>query len=118
MSAVGGSAYRAREKIREERTGVIHDYSDRIDLVYAEILLPENAPSRWKDRYTLWNEVDRTETRCNSRTARQIEFSLPCELDRVQNIILAREITKEFVKEGMVADLTIHEFFNAANVYF
>ncbi|HJW29377.1 MAG TPA: MobQ family relaxase, partial [Saprospiraceae bacterium] len=109
LSAVAGAAYRAREKIQEARTGVTPDYSSYQDLAYAQIFLPECAPERLKIRSILWNEVDQVEKASNARTARQIEFSLPKELDIVQNIVLAREIAQTFADEGMIADLTIHD---------
>jgi hypothetical protein len=34
------AAYRAGERIRHERTGSVHDYTDRTDVAHAEIVLP------------------------------------------------------------------------------
>jgi len=45
-----------------------------------------------------------------AQLAREIEISLPVELSREQNIILAREyVQKHFVDKGMCADLCVHD---------
>ena len=53
QSAVGSSAYRARETLYDERLGMNHKYSHFKDLVDSEILIPENARDRFKtvERY-------------------------------------------------------------------
>ena len=49
------------------------------------------------------------EKRKDAQLAREFNFALPRELTLEQNIELAREFVKEtFVKQGMVADLCIH----------
>ena len=39
-SAVSAAAYRAGERIRDERTGKTYDHSDRQDVMHKEIILP------------------------------------------------------------------------------
>jgi hypothetical protein len=39
-SATKSAAYRAGERIRDERTSAVHDYTDRTDVLHAEIVLP------------------------------------------------------------------------------
>jgi len=39
-SAVSAAAYRAGERIRDERTGRTYDHSDRQDVLHKEIMLP------------------------------------------------------------------------------
>jgi ATP-dependent exoDNAse (exonuclease V) alpha subunit len=108
-SAVAAAAYRGREKIKSAYDGRVRDYSSRTDLVFAEILLPANAPERLANRAVLWNEVEGVEKQSNAQLARQVEFALPIELTRQQNIALARDMAERFVREGMVADLCIHD---------
>lgn len=109
-SAVGAAAYRSGEKITNERDGEIHDYRKKGGVVHSEILTPENAPEIFKDRSTLWNEVEKSETRSNSRTAREVEVALPNEFTREQQIEILREyVQKNFVDNGMVADISIHD---------
>ena len=47
--------------------------------------------------------------RKDAQLAREIEFALPRELSKKDNIKLAREFVKaEFVEKGMIADLNVH----------
>ena len=109
-SAVSAAAYRSREKLYDERQGMIFDYTRKKDLAHAEIMLPDNAPERWKDRELLWNEVEKTEKRIDSRLAREIEVALPKEMNLREHIELLREYAQtQFVDKGMVADICIHK---------
>lgn len=109
-SAVAAAAYRAGEKITNERNGEIHDYIRKGGVIHTEILLPANAPAEYADRATLWNAVEKIEKAKTSQLAREIEIALPVELTREQNLSLAREyVKKHFVAEGMCADLCLHD---------
>jgi hypothetical protein len=109
-SAVAASAYRAGVKLRNERDGVTHDYSRRSGVVYADILLPENAPDSFHNRAELWNAVEKSEKAGNAQLARDIEFSLPDNLDRPSQITMILEhVRREFVDKGMCADIAIHD---------
>lgn len=108
-SAVACSAYRSAEKLHDERCDKEHDYTHKQDVASAEILLPENAPAWMAGREKLWNAVEANEKRKDAQLAREFNFALPRELTLEQNIELARDFVKEtFVKQGMVADLAIH----------
>jgi Ti-type conjugative transfer relaxase TraA len=108
-SAVAAAAYRAAEELYDERLGRSHDFTNKAGVVHSEILLPDGAPERWLDRATLWNEVEATEKRKDAQLAREIEISLPRELDQPEAIRLARDFVREqFVARGMVADLNVH----------
>lgn len=80
-SAVAAAAYRSGSKIYDEWRGITEDYRRKKEVVYSEIMLPDNAPEAFKDRATLWNSVEMFETRKNAQLAREIEVSLPVELD-------------------------------------
>ncbi|MGD0819407.1 MAG: Ti-type conjugative transfer relaxase TraA [Desulfomonilia bacterium] len=109
-SAVSAAAYRSREKLYDERQDLTFDYSKKKDLAHAEILLPENAPERMRDRQTLWNEVERAEKRKDAQLAREVELALPKELNLEQQIVLVREyVQAQFVDRGMIADICIHK---------
>ena len=114
QSAVAAAAYRAGEKLHDERTGEIKDYARRSwSVLYTQILTPENAPEWMRDRQRLWNGVERREDRSTKRgtaqLARNIELSLPHELTHEQHVQLVCEFVKdEFVDRGMVADIAIH----------
>ncbi len=62
------------------------------------------------DRQTLWNVVERAEIRKDAQLAREVEITLPRELSREQQINLVRSFVRDhFVKDGMIADIAIHE---------
>ena len=109
-SAVGSSAYRSGEKLEDERTGLIHDYTRKSGVEYTEILTPENAPEWASERSRLWNEVEKIEKSKNSQLSREINIALPKELSLKEQIKLTREFTQDtFVNKGMVADIAIHD---------
>ena len=102
-------AYRAGEKIKDETTGLTHDFTQKHDVLKSEILLPEGAPEWMAHRPELWNAVEKTEKRKDSQVAREINIALPKELTHEQNWELAKAFVKnEFVSKGMVADLNFH----------
>ena len=108
-SAVAAAAYRAAERLHDERQGRDHDFTAKAGVVHSEIVLPAGAPERWQDRTTLWNEVEATEKRKDAQLAREMEFSIPRELSQPEAIRLARDFVQEqFVSRGMVADVNVH----------
>jgi len=108
-SVVGASAYRAGEKLHNKYDGLTHDYTKKRGIVYTEILLPKFAPKEFADRQTLWNAVELFENRKDARTAREIEISLPNELNRAEQIKLVREYVRDnFISQNMCADICIH----------
>jgi ATP-dependent exoDNAse (exonuclease V) alpha subunit len=112
-SATSAIAYRAGERIRDERTGKIFDHSDRQDVLHKEIILPakwDDADMSWaQDRANLWNTVEAAETRRNARVAREFLVALPVELTPVQRVELTRGFTRELVdRHGFAVDIAIH----------
>ena len=108
-SSVAAAAYRAGERLIDERTGKMHDYTRKGDIINSAILLPENAPEAFKDRETLWNTVEAVERRKDSQLAREINIALPRELNDEQNWQLAMDyVNQEFVSKGMIADVAFH----------
>ena len=109
-SAVAAAAYRSGQKLHDQRQDITFDYSKKHGVIHSEIMGPENIPEWGKDRETLWNHVEAFEKRINSRTAREIEVALPVEMTHNEQIELVREyISENFVKEGMIADFSIHD---------
>ncbi|MEL6362428.1 MAG: MobA/MobL family protein [Pseudomonadota bacterium] len=68
-----------------------------------------DAPDWMKDRAKLWNAVEVVERRKDAQLAREIQLSLPHELDaqQNQNMVLSF-IQSHFVDRGMIADAAIH----------
>ena len=108
-SAIASAAYRAAERLHDDRLDLDHDYTAKEGVVHSEIMLPGGAPERWRDRGTLWNEVEAGEKRRDAQLARDIEISLPRELGKAEAIRLTQDFVREqFVDRGMVADLNVH----------
>ncbi len=113
-SAPGAAAYRAGERIRDERTGAIHNYSRRRDVTHAEIFLPSSlaaGDAGWaRQRTQLWNAAEAAEHRRDSRVAREYQVTLPAELAPAQRLDLARNFSRELADRHQLAvDLAIHE---------
>lgn len=108
--AVASAAYQAAEKLYDERLGESFSYTHKEEVVHSEIMLPKYAPEHLKDRATLWNEVEKIQSKSNARYARQFEFSLPVEWTREECIERARDfIQKNFVDKGMIVDWAFHD---------
>lgn len=112
-SAVAKAAYVARERLRDERTGVAHDYRATPGLEHSEILLPTGTDAEtatWaRDRSSLWNGAEKAEKRTNSRVAREYTIALPHELSSEKRHELARQFAQGLAdRYGAAADLNIH----------
>lgn len=112
VSSVAKAAYRHRSVMIDHRTGEIHGEKslDRDDLVYAEILRPENTPACLHvPSEVLWNIVEKKETRSNSRTAKEFKITLPHDLSNEQNIALMKDfLLNHFVDKGIICDFVLH----------
>ncbi|MGY2737211.1 Ti-type conjugative transfer relaxase TraA [Sphingomonas sp. UYP23] len=108
-SAVASAAYRSASELHDDLLERDHDFSNKAGVVHSEVMLPEGAPERLNDRATLWNEVEASEKRKDAQLAREVEFSIPREMNEKQGVQLARDFVQtQFVDRGMVADLNVH----------
>ncbi len=111
--AVSAAAYRAGERIRDERTGKTYDHSDRQDVLHKEIMLPDQFAAdemSWaRSRGSLWNSAEGAEVRSNARTAREYLIALPAELSSQARINLVTGFSRELVERYRFAlDIAIH----------
>jgi ATP-dependent exoDNAse (exonuclease V) alpha subunit len=112
-SAVSAAAYRAGERIRDERSGKTYDHSDRQDVMHKEIIVPSQFTAEdmeWaKDRANLWNTAEGAESRRNARVAREYLVALPVELSVQQRLGLVRGFSQELSDRYRFAvDVAIH----------
>jgi ATP-dependent exoDNAse (exonuclease V) alpha subunit len=110
-SVVAASAYRAGERLHDDRQNLTHDYRRRTGVEHTEILLPEGAPAWCNDinREALWNKVEAGEKRKDAQTARELRIMIPRELTPDQRIAVVSDyLVKSFVSKGMVADVAWH----------
>ena len=109
QSAVAAAAYRAGERLDDERTGRTFDYTRKGGVLHTEIRAPANTPEWMRDRFQLWNAVEKAEKRQDSQLARSLDIALPHELTLQHNLELVRGfVDAEYVSRGMIADFAIH----------
>lgn len=115
-SPVAASAYIARMRLALEASRhndrAVYDYTHahEHERIVADlgVALPDEAPERFIDRETLWNEVEASESRANSQLYRRIMIPLPDELDDGQAVELARTIVADRVADGHIVDAAVH----------
>lgn len=108
-SAVAAVAYRIGDRLHDERTQTIHDYSRRTGVEASFIIAPNNAPKWAADSEQLWNAAEAAEKRCNSQTAREIELALPSGVSAE----VREQITRDFVQHlvdryGVAVETALH----------
>lgn len=110
------SAYISRSKVHFQgnkfQESKIYNWSYIEKPVYQEILLPEFASDKLKDRETLWNLCENFEGRKNSQPAFEQVLALPD--DRIisiedRKILLKTFVEKHFVSDGFAAEVAIHQ---------
>jgi hypothetical protein len=107
------AAYRAGERIRDQRTGESYNFSDRDDVVYKEIVLPVSLATspelEWaRDRSTLWNAAEQTNRR-NALLGREVLVLLPPEVTPDQRTRLVRRYSQDLAdRYGCAVDACIH----------
>ena len=107
---MAAAAYRAGERLIDERVGEVKNYRPRGAVLRDEgrLILPAGAPA-W-NREKVWNQAEAAENRKNSTVAREVEVSLPAELDRADRVKLAHEFGQWLVDQyGVAADVQLHE---------
>lgn len=103
-------AYISGEKIYDERTGTTYNFSHKDRILETETLIPDNAPEKFLNPSTLFNELEKFETADNARTAKKIQIALPKELNLQQQ----KNIVEDFIKhnltaQGYCASYAIHD---------
>ena len=111
---MGAAAYRAGERIRDDRTNELYNHSRRKDVTHSEIVLPADLAGQnmdWaRNRASLWNSVESAESRKNARVATEIQVTLPFELSPERRLAVARTFSQEVADHYKVAvDLAVHD---------
>ncbi|MGE0279034.1 MAG: MobQ family relaxase [Rhizobiaceae bacterium] len=112
-SVVAAAAYRAGEKVADDRLGVVWDFTAKRGVLHSEIIAPENAPEWVQDRAELWNAAERAEDKSTRRnqaaTGRDIILALPHELTHEQRVESVREFATWLTRRyGVAVDFAIH----------
>ncbi|WP_033007251.1 MobA/MobL family protein [Xanthomonas oryzae] len=104
-SSVAAAAYRAGFDLLDTSTGLGHNYSHRGGVDFHQMLAPKGAPSWCFDAQYFWNANEAAETRKNARVCREVEVSLPHQLDPHQRRVLALALGQLLVERFQVAVL-------------
>lgn len=105
-SSTAAAAYRSGERIVDERTGEIHDYTRKGGVVDSLVVLPHGGTM---DRAELWNKVEAHHKRGDATVAREFVVALPAELDAAQRQELARSYARELAdRYGVAVDVNVH----------
>jgi len=109
QSATAAAAYRSAARIRDERTGEVHDYTRKGGVLHRELIVPEGAPAWARERERLWNAAEAAETRKNSTVAREFEIALPSELKAQERTRLAVDFARAIAERHRCAvDVSVH----------
>lgn len=107
-SAVAAAAYRAGEKLKDERSGIMHDYTKKRNVITSALILPDGVTCEMA-RAELWNRAEAAEKRKNSCIAREIEVALPAKLPQEAQIRLATQYAQDIAdRYGLAADVAVH----------
>jgi len=131
-AATRTAAYIDRSRVRDERTGQVHDYSGAADLAWRAVLLPDGAPRHLADAADaaeaaerrcdaqvaselvlalLWNAAEAAERRCDAQVASELVLALPAEAEvtDADRIALTRTFAQaHFVRHGLAVQIAIH----------
>ncbi|MDG1437107.1 MAG: AAA family ATPase [Rickettsiaceae bacterium] len=107
------SAYNARSKITDEKTGEVFDFTKKGGNVYHQVLLPEGANEKFKDISILSNAIEKREKKSNSQLLKEAVIALPDddEFTLEDRINITHLIIKEmgWVENGLAVQIDIHE---------
>lgn len=112
-SVTAAAAYRAADRIRDQQTGQVFDYTRKRGVVHEQIVLPSDATRRdinWpRDRTALWNAAEGAERRKDARVAREYELALPHELTHPQRVALVHTFAQDIANRYHAAvDFALH----------
>lgn len=103
-SSVAAAAYRAGARLRDARTGELHDYSRKRANVEWTALVGWDG-----ERGELWNAAESAERRKDSKVAREVQVALPSELPAQVRAELALALAL-WMRErwGVAVDVAMH----------
>lgn len=109
QSVVAKMAYRAGEKLKDDRTGKTHDYrkKGKNGVLHTQIITPQGVTA--PERQALWNMAEQAEKRKDACLGKEYEFNLPHELDHQDRIAICDEMGEWLADEYLIAvDYAIH----------
>ena len=108
-TAVAAASYisgaRLWNEFEERYTRFVH----KNDVVFSELVVPAHAEDWCHNREALWNTVDRSARRKDARLAKSIVIAFTRGIPRDMWPDMLRQYVAPWVKQGMVADIAIHD---------
>lgn len=109
-SAIAASAYRSGTKMYDNTTNKTYNYSNKKEVVYDAIMLPEYAPPKYQDKQTLWQTIQDNETASDARYCKDIMIAIPRNLTQEQRVELVNQFLFEnFLTKGYICQISIHD---------
>jgi hypothetical protein len=107
-SVTHAAAYQRAQELGND--GKVFDYRRKIGVAWTGIMAPAPTPKELLDPQTLWNTVERIESRKNARLAREMIIALPHQVDLDIHIAMLRAfVGTHLLPRGMIADVAIHK---------
>jgi hypothetical protein len=105
-SSVAAAAYRSGERLVDERTSNVYDYTRRDGVLHYEVFLPDGQTV---GRQELWNLAETAEKRKDAKVAREIVVALPHELEFLDQVSVVREYAQGLSRRtGWAVDIAVH----------
>lgn len=115
-SSIAAAAYRAGLDLIDTKTRDWHRYSQRRGVAAVRMLAPAGSPDWCNDPCVFWDANQQGEARKNALVARELEVSLPHELDGRQRETLAVALGQLLVdRYQCVVMVAIHEPVNGSD---
>lgn len=105
QSVIACSAYRACERIENEETKKVFNYTKKKGLIAEGLHCPSGVIM---NRGELWNLVEQYEKRKDARLAKEFIVALPAELDASEQKKIAERIAMQLATDNRFADWAIH----------
>lgn len=99
-SSCASLAYISGEKIHDDRTDTTYNFNGKERILETGTIIPKNAPDKFSNPETLFNELEKFESADNARTAKKIQVALPKEL----NLAEQKNIVEDFIKHNLTAN--------------
>jgi hypothetical protein len=107
-SVTHAAAYQRAQELGND--GKVFDYRRKIGVAWTGIMAPDHTPQELLEAQTLWNTVERIESRKNARLAREMIIALPHQVDLDIHIAMLRAfVGTHLLSRGMIADVAIHK---------
>src|SRR2546430_3938788 len=113
QGAIASVAYRTGERLVDERTGEVKDYSRKRGVEFVSHACPEDAPAWARDIGQAWNMKERAEDRskrpATAQLARDYTMSLPHQLNAQQREWMLKDFQREaYTRKGKLSTAAIH----------